>query len=1576
VSADAKSLPSIQNAGYFSDYYLAYRLDAGLADLYGRWDRAAKLGQPTARSRVRGLGGAFTKFRVDAAATASAADDLDESRLRLEEIGREAAQAQRSLNDEILEALGWAPTRDQAVELTSGHQTVTVPVAHRCETHSGTLLLAIDTVFSTNPGAVTAGKTAPEGRLLAPVMVDNSVGATTALEAAQLIFGSDQPPRYLLLMSGGALTLLDRDRWGEGVSLGANLDDAVGRADHRDKGELAAIAALFSADAINPGEDAQSVLTALIEKANTESAGVSKELRHGIRRSVELLANAVVTDMRDRQKVAWKDDPKDLTRQTLRYIYRIIVLLFAESRPELGILPTNDPDYQSGYSLARLRDIALVDLQTDHARSARHIQHSLTLLFALVNNGHAANNTFSAQDERELTFPGLRSALFAADAAPIVDRAHLSDEVLQQVVANLCFTKERAGAQRQAVSYATLGINQLGAVYEGLMAYSGFLATEPLNEIARVGTKSDGGEVGKPNADKGSWVIPVSRADEFPSDVFLEETAPDGSTRRIAYKQGDFVFRLSGRDRQSSASYYTPEILTEFTVRHALEVFFDENPDLAAADILHLTVCEPALGSGAFLNEAVNQLAARYLKAAQDERAETIDPDRYRNELQKAKAHFAVNQAFGVDLNQTAVELAEVSLWLNCMHDRLQAPWFGARLRRGNSLVGARRATYSLEQVRAASWAAKKAPAERPLSSSTFGDHTGIHHFLVPGEGWGAAHQAAEIKELDPAWTIAIKTWQKRMHAPPTQRQTERLQAIAAAVEDLWRRSADEVRQFWEATRQHIDVWGNDTAPPGNRLGDQAIRTVLNDHRSPTCRLRTVMHAWCSLWLWAPQHGTDLPTFDGWLDAIEMMVGRPEAQESGVLFDDTPAAADVVAKASEIDDAERVHPWLIHCRSIAEQQGWFHWELEYAPVFLRGGFDIQVGNPPWVRPRWSDDQCLAEDDPWFGVTEEISEDERRIRRNVLLAGPTDRARYLAERAENEAMNAVMGAVSREPLLAGQQNNLYLLFITGTWRRANAMGATALIHPEGHLGDPKAGVLRSGCYLRLRRHWHFINELMLFKEISHTREYGIHIYGTAQPAANFIQAAFLYHPSVVDRSLTHDGTGELPGRKLATGEWDLRPHAQRLVNVTTDTLKAWAGLLAHSDPSNPPIVRTVTSAEALAAEAVAKYPHRLASSGRFWDRGFDEYRSPKIGFLSETTHQPQSWNETILQGPNFGICNPLAKQPRLTGKHQQDYEPLDLPNCPRDAIPRTNWKRKVSREAFEASLDAAGTLGHLRRYRIACRTMVPSNTHRSVFMSMIPPGTTTMGGCYSGALPDDLMTLGFCGLSGSLLVDYAVRATGMSNLHTNVVDRLPMVPRDHVLLSPIAHRALRLNALTGAYAELWDATFDVDWTELDPAPNDYPLASGAIWAGKYAARRDLDRWLLLTELDALAALTLGSGIRGLVGVYRSQFPVLRAYEYEMVFDSTGCQIAKDHHAYGVEQARWEASNKEVKAGRGAKKTGMWGRVVAYEDGDRTVDLDGFAGPFVPADRELAMTTAYWTFVERFELDPPDSKDRPS
>ena len=539
----------------------------------------------------------------------------------------------------------------------------------------------------------------------------------------------------------------------------------------------------------------------------------------------------------------------DETRECPRYLYRIIVLLFAEARPELGILPVNDPDYQAGYSVARLRDVALVDIHSAASTNSTHIQQSLDVLFALVNEGYEPDNQLG--DTRSIVFPGLKSSLFGADSCPMLDRAELPDPVLQQVLANLCFTKEQSGKQRQSLSYATLGINQLGAVYEGLMAYRGFLATEPLYEV-----DNDG------DADNGTWVIPVSQADDFADDVFVKEPGPDGTPRRVTYDVGDFVFRLAGRDRQRSASFYTPEVLTEFTVRHALDVYEEEHPDMTATDWLRITVCEPALGSGAFANEAVNQLAARYLKAAQRERGETIDPDWFQVELQKAKAHFAINRAYGVDLNGTAVELAEVSAWLNVMHDGLAAPRFDARLRRGNSLIGARRSTYTTAQVAKAPWKGTSKnpvvpPTDQPISEKALGSDIGIHHFLLPGEGWGCAADAVELKGkggknpqpgLAEEWAEQVREWRKNIQAKPAASAVDRLTALSRRVERAWEQAAKDATQHLRAHERHIDVWGaadTDLPPKDSTSGS---REFFNPD-GPTARLRLLLDAWCALWM-------------------------------------------------------------------------------------------------------------------------------------------------------------------------------------------------------------------------------------------------------------------------------------------------------------------------------------------------------------------------------------------------------------------------------------------------------------------------------------------------------------------------------------------------------------------------------------------------------------------------------------------------------------------------------------------------------------------------------------------------------
>jgi len=1555
LAQDVKSLPAIVNNGYFSDYFLAYRLDAGLTDLYKRWDVREREGIPTARTSMRSLGNAFDKFRVDAALTSPETRD-GEARLDLKILPVDGVAALRDLNDAVFTALEWIPARDQIVTLTSGDKVIRVPVAFRCDTPTGLLLLAVDAVFATDPATVVADKTAAPGTLLDPVLVGDKPAGRTVLEAAQLIFTADDPPNYLLVSSGGSIMLLDRDRWGEGVYLAVNLDDAVARNDARSRGELAAIAALFSAGVINPGKEAQSVLANLLDRAANESAGVSQELRHGVRRSVEQLANAVVRDVRYRQKGAWRQiDPDVLTRECLRYLYRIIVLLFAEARPELGILPVDDPDYQAGYSLARLRDVALTELHGDQALSSAHIQQSLAVLFRAVNEGYEPDAVLDL-DSSGLSFPGLGSALFDEDACPLLDRSRITDEDLQKVLANLCFTPEQTGRSRQSLSYAALGINQLGAIYEGLMAYKGFLATEELFEI-----DNDG------DPDNGSWVIPVNRADEFPDGVFLTEEGSDGQKRRIRYQEGDFVFRLSGRDRKRSASYYTPEVLTEFTVRHALEVFFEENSGLQAAEILRLTICEPALGSGAFLNEAINQLAARYLKAAQNEAAVSLDADKYQAEFQKVKAHFAVNQAFGVDLNQTAVELAEVSLWLNCMHHGLRAPWFGARLRRGNSLVGCRRATYTLEEVRRAVWVGKSPvpPADQNLDRVAFEHVVGIHHFLLPGTGWGSAADAAEIRELEPEWSLRVKEWRRKLSAKPTRRQVERLVSLAAHVEQLWRESTKELRRFWELTRQHVEVWGSPEAPTGDRFGDASARRILYDARSATARLRTLMDAWCSLWLWAPQHGSGLPTLDDWLAAAEALLRINEPWQTGVLFRDESELD--LGRIASLEEVVSAHPWLQHCAAIAHQQGWFHWELEFSPVFERGGFDLVVGNPPWTKVSRTDTDVLLDAEPaWAinGVPRDAAELDAG--RAGVLARPGVREDLLAEAALSEGLAHLLGSRTRYPATWATLTNLYLCFIEQAFRLSG--GVTGLLHQESFYEDAKAAQLRTEVLLRLRRHWHFVNELSLFADVHNETEFGVHICSAPLAEPHHLYAANLLHPATADRSLDRwrrgDASGELPGKKTDDGEWDLRPHATRILTVDSHALKAFAmaeGLAFDmNDPPRP--LRLYAEVELRALEALEVLSRRVRDLNVRFSSGIHESSMAKPGkgqLIKKEVAVPSDLRRLVLKGPNINVANPCYQEANESYGHSKDNAIIDLTAVSATFLPRTVLQVATDPSSISARLASKDRWDSVANWRQMWPEHVSRGWVRMFQPALIPPGVLHGHSCMSAAFGTVRDLVRVCGLSSSVVYELLLRMLGTDHLGVPELSGLPYpADRYHPAWPLVEARVLRLNAVTDHYRNVWGELFDERWISDAPtlvddrAPRYEELRSN--WSWDSPIRDEMGRWLTLVELDALAALLLGVPADLVQTIGKLHLGLLSRYDSATLFDGTGAKISGEFHNRGARQTATSQYALAVEVAAGVRRL------------EGEPDLAGFVLPFTKLDRWDLFTNSYRVFVDRLGL----------
>ena len=565
--------------------------------------------------------------------------------------------------------------------------------------------------------------------------------------------------------------MIDRTKWGRGQYLLFDLDEILSR---RQIQTLRATAALLSREALCP-DDGVPLHDTLDENSHKHAYGVSSDLKYGLRRAVELLANEYVWYQRTVAKQALFQDEdlaRKLTDEALTYLYRMLFLLYAEARgSELDVVPVKAEAYLKGYSLDALRDLEQVPLTTPQAQNGYYLNDSLNRLFSLVDEGHQPqqlalgldNDTpVTGYDDYGFRVQGLHSPLFNRQSTPLLSSVKFRNSILQEVIQLLSLSREKKGKkyQRGRISYAQLGINQLGAVYEALLSYSGFFATERLYEVKPADAK-EADEMAQ------TYFIPESELERYVPDEFVY----DGETgQRKSYEKGSFIFRLAGRDREKSASYYTPEVLTQCVVKYSLKELLK---DKTADDILKITICEPAMGSGAFINEALNQLADAYLERKQKELGKRISPDDYRTERQKVKYYLAVNNAYGVDLNPTAVRLAEVSLWLNILYPDAPTPWFGARLATGNSLIGARRQVYTAEDVKSGAYT-NQAPTACPLAPETPEERDAdrirprpegtIYHWLLPDAGMAAFDKDNVIKELAPSRSRSNQEMAQRIY--------------------------------------------------------------------------------------------------------------------------------------------------------------------------------------------------------------------------------------------------------------------------------------------------------------------------------------------------------------------------------------------------------------------------------------------------------------------------------------------------------------------------------------------------------------------------------------------------------------------------------------------------------------------------------------------------------------------------------------------------------------------------------------------------------------------------------------------
>ena len=1032
---------------YYTNHYFTTIFEENASDTIANWRQSAKDNESvTPWAAFRDTSKNYYRIREKYL------------QLRNEDGSRELIENQAT---EYIAALGYGEPDSINIEL---NEEITVPVFHEEKKPNGApLLWVLLSVADERDDDILKGKVFgrkdAEDEEFSMLLSDNNDDVL-----AKLFFAGAEAPRWIILIGINQIALIDRNKWDKKKYLQFDLEEIFSR---HEETTFQALAVLLHKESLCPAEG-NSLLDSLDENSYKHSSSVSDSLKYALRECIELLGNEVLYDMRTRQQIDFSENPVDageLTLECLRYMYRVLFMLFIEAREELGFAPMKSDVYQKGYSLEGVRDVCEnVREMSAEAEDGYYIDETISALFDMIYTGYpedpeAYKEALKIQSPHDMfTIEPLKAHIFDPQYTKLINEARLRNVTMLKIVDLMSISRpSNAKERRGRISYSALGINQMGAVYEALLSYRGFIAEEDLYEVKRAGDKFNELDVG--------YFVPERELDKYTEEerVRYEDYERRGKLRM--YEKGTFIYRLAGREREKSASYYTPEVLTKCLVKYALKELLK---DKKADDILNMTVCEPAMGSAAFLNEAISQLAEAYLDKKQEELGEQIAFDKRTAELQRVKMYIADRNVYGVDLNPIAVELAEVSLWLNTIYKGAHVPWFGTQLACGNSLIGARRQVYNALKLRRGTWyneEPEKVPEEwetarhgethkvykRKRAGGSY-----IYHFLIGDPGM-ANYTDKVIKELEPDNIKLMKQRVKDFCEKYTDDDIEVLNKLSELVDDLWMRTILARQKVEIKTEDSLSVFGHDegeykehlTIREKDAIYQNIYKSIGGDNASPYARLKAAMDYWCALWFWPIDKADLFPSrqeffmelsliLEGGINATikkNTNVGQMEllmdekGQFAGFGVQGSELANEVQAQIDglgvvNLEQIRALYPRLQIADDIAKQQRFMHWELEFADLFYeRGGFDLVIGNPPWIKINWNEKAVLSDKNPVFSV-KNYSATQVQKERDIELDNTEIKVLYISEYTSVSGTQNYLSAVVNYNCLKGQQTNLY------------------------------------------------------------------------------------------------------------------------------------------------------------------------------------------------------------------------------------------------------------------------------------------------------------------------------------------------------------------------------------------------------------------------------------------------------------------------------------------------------------------------------------------------------------------------
>lgn len=644
-------------------------------------------------------------------------------------------------------------------------------------------------------------------------------------------------------------------------------------------------------------DDADKCLLEKYYRLTVEQGGrVREHLRDGVERALVRFGNGFLQHPKN---AALRTKVKQKEIEPFEYYQQLLRLiyrfLFLMVSEERGLISDNEL-YRQHYSITRIRNLAGTAAAYNEFED---LWASLRATFSLFTDESAG---------ALLQVPPLNGDLFDPVRTDAFNHLSLSNRDLLHAMWDLSMYREKDKAPWRRINYAALDVEELGSVYESLLEFQ---------------------------------------------PVFSESG-------------GKLTFDLlTGTERKSTGSYYTPpELVNELIQRALVPVIEDrlkqtKTPAEKENQLLMLTVCDPACGSGHFLLAAARRIGRELAKVRTGD--EEPSPEQMRLAIRDVITHCI----YGVDKNPLAVDLCKVALWLEGHTTSKPLTFLDHRIRCGDSLVG----VFDLSVLKDG----------------------------IPDEAFNA------VTGDDKAVASEIKKQNKK------EREHRQLREFDVAMGVL------------TSSRQQVNAIADDS-PEDIRRKRELFSAFQREGT-----------AWCK----------DKTACDLWTSAFFLNQSKENFRKQ--IITTTNTVREYLTTNSAIG-----LPQINIARQLASRHRFFHWPLEFPEVFINGGFDCIVGNPPWEKIQVEEQAFFFSRD--LLISKAKGSKRKELIKKLKLSNPRLLEEFHDHRRTIELIDKFIKTSTRFPYTGQGKMNSYANFTELFHLITRSAGRCGIVVPLGLITD--------------------------------------------------------------------------------------------------------------------------------------------------------------------------------------------------------------------------------------------------------------------------------------------------------------------------------------------------------------------------------------------------------------------------------------------------------------------------------------------------------------------------------------------